>query len=80
MARRNVGAGVSYSRRFSDLAAAGPHGELCSTKYCLAHPGHEYLVLQPEPDKPFTVSLPAGSYRYEWLCPDRMKVEEAGAI
>jgi len=80
LARRNVGAAVSYSRRFSDLAAAGPHGELSSTKYCLAHPGHEYLVLQPAADVPLTVNVQPGRYRYEWFRPETTKVEKTGSF
>ncbi len=40
-----------------NLSAAIPHGELCSSRYCLADPGKEYLVY-----------LPAGSYRFgSWI-------------
>ncbi len=80
LARRNVGAAVSYSRRFSDLAAAGPHGELSSTRYCLAHPGHEYVILQPARDMSFTVNLQPGQYGYEWFRPETAKVEQTGSV
>ena len=44
-----------------------PRGELSSTGYALASPGHEYLILQPgEPAEPFTVSLEPGTYSVEW--------------
>ena len=78
LARRNVGAAVSYSRRFSDLAAADSHGELSSTKYCLAHPGHDYLILQPATDVSFTVNVQPAQYRYEWFRPETVKVEKTG--
>jgi len=39
-----------------NLAAATPHNELASTKYCLAHSGEEYLVYLPEGDE-VTVDL-----------------------
>jgi hypothetical protein len=44
--RRNMGYTLSYANRMN-LAAMAPHGELCSSEYCLANPvaeGAEYLV------------------------------------
>ena len=40
-----------------------------STRYCLYEHGKEYFVYQPERETPFSVELPAGSYRYEWINP-----------
>ena len=40
-----------------------------STRYCLYEHGKKYLVYQPAHKTPFTVELPAGSYRYEWINP-----------
>jgi hypothetical protein len=51
-----------------DLAAMLPRDELSSTRYCLAHPGAEYLVYQPASGG-FTVKLEAGAYDVEWFDP-----------
>ena len=40
-----------------------------STRYCLYEPGKEYLVYQPQRETPFTVKLPAGTYRQTWINP-----------
>ena len=50
-----------------------------STRYCLYEDGKEYLVYQPERETPFTVELPAGSYRYEWINPVAGKTQ-AGIV
>lgn len=65
--RRNLGYSRSYATRI-DLAASLPSLELSSTGYCLANPGHEYLVYQPDRGE-FTVLLTAGTYDYEWFNP-----------
>jgi hypothetical protein len=46
LARKNLG----YARRYAlrlDLARMSPHNETASTRYCLADPGHAYLVFLP---------------------------------
>jgi hypothetical protein len=48
-----------------NLTEMRPHDDLSSTTYCLAHPGREYLVYQPNPDTAFTVTLPKGRYDLE---------------
>ncbi len=56
--RRNLGYALTYANRIN-LAGMTPHGELCSTGYCLANPaagGAEYLVY-----------LPAGGTITTWL-------------
>ncbi|MFQ6130669.1 MAG: DUF4038 domain-containing protein [Armatimonadota bacterium] len=66
--RRSMG----YARRLAErmgLGAVTPRNDLASTRYCLASPGAEYLVYQPQPDQPFTVNLDAGQYQVEWLNP-----------
>ena len=80
LARRNVGAIVTYTRRFSDLAAARPQGDVASTQFCLAHLGQDYLVFQPQSEKAFTVRLEDGKYRAEWFQPESAKVEKAGVV
>jgi hypothetical protein len=49
-----------------DLARMQPRGDLSSSGYALAHPGHEYVVLQVA-DGPITVTLEAGRYEAAWL-------------
>jgi len=59
----------SYAERMN-LAAAVPHGELASTKFCLADPGKEYLVYLPQGGE-VTVDLSAasGKLNVEWMRP-----------
>jgi len=45
--RRNVSKAVEYAGRL-DLANAAPSGELASTGFCLAKPGFQYVIYQPE--------------------------------
>lgn len=44
--RRSVGEAAEWANRI-DLARMQPRGDLASTRYCLANPGHEYLVYAP---------------------------------
>jgi len=50
-----------------DLAALAPHGELASSRYCLANPGVEYLAYSPAGSKTATVTFPAGTYAVVWF-------------
>ncbi len=65
--RREMGRIRGFAQRM-DLNAALPRNDLCSTGYCLADPGREYLVYQPGSGG-FTVALEPGSYQYEWHNP-----------
>jgi hypothetical protein len=65
--RNAMGMTLTFANRMN-LVAMTPQPSLCSTHFCLANPGVEYLVYQPYA-KPFTVSLPAGTYQVEWLNP-----------
>jgi hypothetical protein len=67
--RKSMGYALSWSRRV-DLAAMTPQSELASSKYCLANPGAEYLVLVPKGDKKVAVNLPAGQFTPVWFDPD----------
>jgi hypothetical protein len=58
-----------YAERL-DLATTIPANELSTTTYCLATPGKEYLVYQPDPG-PFSLHLAAGTYAAEWHWPAR---------
>ena len=53
-----------------NLAAAVPHDELASTRFCLADPGKEYLVYLPQGGE-VTVDLSAapGKLNTEWIPP-----------
>src|SRR5262249_15350842 len=65
-ARYAMGETRRYAERMQ-LVAMEPHSDLSSTGYALAHPGEEYLVLQPsETGEPFTLTLTVGSYAAEW--------------
>jgi len=67
--RRNMGHTLSYARRI-DLSRIVPRGELCSSGYCLADAGREYLVYSPEPGQ---VTLDLGGahvpFKVEWFDP-----------
>jgi hypothetical protein len=68
--RHAMGDTLRYAQTM-ELVAMEPRGDLSSTGYALANPGHEYLVLQPSSDSAsFTVSLSAGTYTTEWHAVD----------
>jgi hypothetical protein len=74
--RREMGKIRAYADRMT-LNAATPHNELASTGYCLAVPGREYLVYQPEKG-PFSVQAEPGGYAREWHNPDTGESMDAG--
>jgi hypothetical protein len=64
-----------------DLAALQPRGDLTSTSYALARPGHDYLVLQPAgSDSTLTVDLESGTYAARWFDVDRRREQEAEPV
>ena len=66
-ARWAMGDTRRYAERI-DLARMPPRGDLTSTDFALASPGHGYLVLEPKGDaKPFRVDLAPGRYDVEWF-------------
>jgi hypothetical protein len=67
--RRNMGHTLAYARRI-DLVRMVPRGELCSSGYCLADAGREYLVYSPEPTQ-VTIDLTDAQVplRVEWFDP-----------
>lgn len=74
---------MGHSRRYAermDLVRMLPQSTECSTGYCLAKTGAEYLVYQPAPGKNFSVSLPAAEYVYEWFDPITGTVRSRGSI
>lgn len=60
-----------------ELAVATPLPALSSTRHCLASPGKEYLVFQPQ-SGPFSVRLEAGRYSHEWYSPNARSVTATG--
>ena len=57
-----------------DLVSMTPQSELASTGYCLANPGREYLVYQPEGGhKKLTLTLEPDKYSAEWINPSSGK-------
>ena len=76
--RRAVGQTRTFANKM-DLAAMMPHSNLASTRYCLASPGQEYLVYQPESGA-FTVNLPEATYSYEWFNPATGAAAASGSL
>jgi hypothetical protein len=72
------------TRRYADrmnLMAMTPRDDLSSTRYVLANPGTEYLVLQPvESATTFDVELAAGTYQAEWHCVATRETRIADAV
>jgi hypothetical protein len=66
-----------------NLNTTVPNGALSSTRYCIANPGHQYLVLRPGSSGSFTVDLSAGSgkdFSVEWLNIADGSVQIAGTV
>jgi hypothetical protein len=76
--RDAMGTTLTFANRMN-LVAMTPQPSLSSTHFCLANPGAEYLVYQPY-SGPFTVSLMAGTYRYEWLDPSTNRISSSGDL
>jgi hypothetical protein len=75
--RKAMGLAVKLANRV-DLAAMSPERTGASTGYCLANPGREYLIYQPQADKPFTVQVKPGRYQHNWLdCTTGLRTEGA---
>jgi hypothetical protein len=69
-ARQAMGDTRRYAERI-DLIGMPPRGDLSSTGYALAHPGKEYLILQPsKTSEMFTAELSAGDYTAHWYAID----------
>jgi hypothetical protein len=69
----NVRNTMGFIRRYAErmnLASTAPHGELVSTKHCLANPGQEYLVYLPNGGATTVdLSTAPGTFRLEWMNP-----------
>lgn len=78
--RRTLGHALTMAERVN-LAALTPHNDLASTQYCLADPGHEYLVYLPAGGE-VTVDLTAaaGKLSVEWMQPDEGTITAGEAV
>jgi hypothetical protein len=78
--RRNLG----YTRRLADrlnLAACVPHGELCTSTYCLANPGEEYVCFFPAGGMEGLDLWDApGTFAAEWLDPATGRTTQSARI
>ncbi len=78
--REAMGQTRTYAERMN-LAAAVPHDELASTKFCLANPGKEYLVYLPEGGEvTLDLSAVSGELNVEWLHPSDGNITPAEPI
>ena len=79
-ARYAMGDTLRLARQM-DLLAMEPRNDLSSTGYGLAHPGEEYLVLQPlESADPITVYIEAGTYSVGWHSVASRETRDAGPV
>ena len=62
-----------YAERMN-LIEMQPRDDLASTRFALANPGREVLVLQPD-DGSFRVTLEAGAYEVEWYSVDTRETQ-----
>jgi len=69
---------ATYAKQL-DLANMTPQNALCSTTFCLASPGHQYLVYSPSGGS-FTVTLAPGTYNYQWFNPAANVVAAGGTV
>lgn len=76
--RMAMGHTLRYAGRMN-LAASIPSKTVCSTKYCLANPGNEYMVFQPKSGR-FKLKIQAGDYEFEWFNPKSGVVVKKGIL
>jgi hypothetical protein len=78
--RRNLG----YARDFAlkmDLNACVPHGELCTSGYCLANPGKDYLAFFPAGGyEGMSLWGHPGQFQAQWFDPVTGKTYDGGII
>jgi hypothetical protein len=79
-ARYAMGDTLKYAQKMN-LIQMEPRGDLSSTRFALANPGEEYLILQPdETAEPFTVMLEAGTYAVEWFRVNSREIKSTSEI
>lgn len=74
---------IGWTRRYAErlnLGRAVPSPSLCSTGFCLAEPGHQYLVYKPQGAADLMLTVAAGTYRFEWFNPESRAVGGTGMI
>ena len=77
--RKAMGHTLTYAEKMN-LIKMTPRGDLASTGYCLANPGTEYLIYQPESGQTFHVDLEPASYEYEWFNTQTGETADKGSI
>lgn len=77
--RMAMGQTITFARRIN-LSKMYPSKDISSTGYCLANPGSEYLIYQPDSGKSFKLNIKAGSYKYEWFNPVKGVVTSGNII
>ena len=78
--RKAIGNARTLAKR-ANLAAMIPHDELASTKYCLAHPGEEYIVYLPEGDEVIVdLGSASGTFSVEWMHPVEGTITPGGTV
>ena len=70
--RRSMGYALQFAE-WLDLNHCEPLNHLSSTGYCLAKPGSQYLVYQPDAGKSLKLKLKKGKYRADWFNPNTGK-------
>ncbi len=77
-----IRAAMGHMQMYADrmnLAEMTPQNHLCSTAYCLANAGSEYLVYQPGSGQ-LTVALARGAFSYEWFNTGTGKIVKTGTV
>ncbi|UCD00081.1 MAG: DUF4038 domain-containing protein [Phycisphaerales bacterium] len=70
--RRSMGYALEFAGRL-DLNNCRPLNDLSTTGHCLANPGRQYLIYQPEGGAKLDVKLKEGKYSVEWFDPNAGK-------
>jgi hypothetical protein len=79
-ARYAMGDTLRYAEKMN-LIEMEPRGDLVSTRFALANPGKEYLILQPDATAdPFTAKLEPGTYRVEWFSVNQRETRSDGQV
>ncbi len=77
LARKAMGYTLMYAQKIN-LAGMLPHGELSSSGYALATPGHEYLVYSPTSSMTVDIEGAETAFRIEWFDPKTGEILAGG--